>query len=119
MRVHTLAQLVKRAERRINLHCMIGSHDIAHDRKRTLAAAVLAGASPTPEFEKSAAIEGLTIIAFASLVVSKPDELMDKENRRRALIVQVRNAKTVDELNAILASNNVPPHFDDQRLELI
>ena len=119
MRINPLTQLVRRAERRINLHFMVDGHAIAHDRKRTLAAAVDAGNPPTPEFAAAAELEGLTPTALATLILSKPDELMEQENRRRALIVQARNARTADELNAILAAGDVPPHFDDQRFEMI
>lgn len=44
---------------------------------------------------------------------------MVKENKRRGLIVAVRNARSLTELNKILADNSVPAHYEDQRLALL
>jgi hypothetical protein len=102
-----MAQLVKRAERRINFYRVVSAQDLAHDRKRQLAQQVAGGAAPTAEFEKAAGLEGKTAQDLAALILAKPDVMMERENARRALIVQVRAAKTPADVTAILDANNI------------
>jgi hypothetical protein len=107
--INPLAQLVLRAERRINFQKVVSAQDLAHDRKRQLAEAVLAGATASPEFQQAAAIEGVSVETLAQTIVSKPDVMMAAENRRRALIVQVRAAKTPVEIEQLLEDNKIWP----------
>lgn len=119
LKINPLDQFVKRAERRINFHCSTNGQDVVHDRKRTEAKAIVAGVTPSAEFEEAAEIENMTTLDLAKLIASKSDDLMIKENKRRTMIVAVRAAKTVDEVNAILDANNVPPHFEDIKQEML
>ena len=111
--IDPLAQLVKRAERRINFHCTVTAQDAAHDRKRQLAHAVASGQLPSAEFARAAEIEGLTPAALAAVILAKPDVLIARDNDRRALVVRVRAAKTAAEIAAILAGAAIPPHPAD------
>ncbi|ODM77807.1 hypothetical protein [Bradyrhizobium elkanii] len=117
--ISPLVQEKKRAERRINTFLMVDGHDVAHARKHMLALSVQGGAAPTAEFEEAARIEGKTAQELAAIILAKPDDLMVKENRRRGLIVAVRNARTLEELHKILTDNSVPAHYEDQRLALL
>ncbi|UGY14216.1 hypothetical protein HAP48_0037510 [Bradyrhizobium septentrionale] len=103
MKVSVIEVKRKRVEAIVNQRYMADGHDIAHDRKRTLAAAVAAGAEPSAEFAEAAAVEGVTPQALAQTILAKPDELMTKENKRRSMVVRTRAAKTVAELEAIQA----------------
>jgi hypothetical protein len=115
--LNPMAQLVKRAERRINMHRGVSPQDLAHDRKRQMAAAVKGGQFPTAEFVRAAAIEGTSPEALARVILAKPDAMMATENARRALIVAVRAAKTSAELDALMIG--IPDHPEDMCPELI
>jgi hypothetical protein len=117
--LNPLAQLKKRAERRINYHLTVTAQDLAHDRKRQLAQSVAAGGEPSAAFVEAAEIEGLAPQALAALILAKPDVMMALENVRRRLVVQVRAAKTAAEIETILADNNVPPHPADRMPDLL
>ncbi|UFX42052.1 hypothetical protein HAP47_0022585 [Bradyrhizobium sp. 41S5] len=103
MRVSVIEVKRKRVEALVNERYMVDGHDIAHDRKRALAAAVAAGGEPSAEFTAAAVVEGVTPQALAQTILAKPDELMSKENKRRSFVVRTRAAKTVAELEAIQA----------------
>jgi hypothetical protein len=113
--INPLDQFIKRAERRINFQKVVSAQDLAHDRKRQLAEAVLAGAEPTAEFQHAAEIEGVTVETLASVIVSKPDVMMAVENARRQLIIQVRSAKSPAEIEQILDANEIWPHSEDKK----
>lgn len=115
--INPMAQLVKRAERRINFHKTVTAQDLAHDRKRQLAQAVADGATPTAEFANAAALEGVSPAALAATILAKPDVMMARENERRALILKVRGAASPAELDAVMA--NIPNHPEDRLPELI
>lgn len=114
IKLNPMEQLVKRAERRINFHKAVSAQDLAHDRKRQLAKAVMAGSSPTLEFEQAARIEGKTPQELAALIMSKPDVMMQRENSRRELVMKVRAAKTPEELQNILDTHAVNWHPEDK-----
>jgi hypothetical protein len=105
--LNPLAKLIEKAEQRVNIQHMPQSQDIAHDRKRRAAEAVLAGGTPTPEFQQAAQIEGMTVETLAKAIVSKPDALMARENERRQVIVKLRQAKNQTELNQILDAHGI------------
>src|SRR4051812_24491916 len=117
LKLNPMDQVVKRAERRINLHRVASTQDLAHDRKRQIAQAVLAGIEPPPEFQQAAEIEGVSVEALANIIVSKPDVLMMAENGRRTMIVAVRKAKSPQEVDAILA--DIPENPADRRMDLL
>lgn len=112
--INPLEQFVKRAERRINAQKVVSAQDLAHDRKRQLAQAVLAGAAPTYEFTRAAQLEGQTPMELALTIVGKRDVMMDRENERRALILRVRAAKTPEEIQRILDEEGIWPHHEDK-----
>ncbi|MCA6098877.1 hypothetical protein [Bradyrhizobium australafricanum] len=103
MKISVVETLRPKMEARVNQFYMVDGHDIAHDRKRTLAQLVANGAKPTAEFKAAADIEGVTPQALAATILNKPDDLMTKENARRAMVLRVRAAKTPDDLKAIEA----------------
>ncbi|MCK1543437.1 hypothetical protein IVB12_16085 [Bradyrhizobium sp. 179] len=117
--INPLEQLVKRAERRINFQKVVSAQDLAHDRKRQLAQAVLAGAAPSPEFQQAAVIEGVSVETLAKTIVSKPDVMMEAENARRELIVRVRSAKTPEEIEQVLDEEGIWPHHEDKKPLLV
>jgi len=100
------------AEERANFHHAANGQTIAHDCKRRAAEQFMAGGDASKEFQDAAAIEGLTVVQFASLILSKPDEIMQNENKRRKMIVAIRKATTPQELQEALASlPPMPPGF--------
>lgn len=119
IKLNPLDQVVKKAERRINMAFMVTPQDLAHDRKRALAQAVADGAPPSDGFVQAAAIEGLAPAGLAALIIAKPDLLMQRENARRAIIVQLRAAKSAAEVDAILERNGINSHSMDFAQELL
>jgi hypothetical protein len=119
IQINPMPQLILRAERRINFYKVAQLQDFAHDRKRQLAQAVLAGEAPTDEFVRAAEIEGIDVETLAGVIVSKPDVMMEAENARRELIVRVRAATTPAELEQILTEANVGKHPADGHAQLL
>ena len=117
--LNPMAQLMARAERRIALHRAPTLQDLAHDRKRQLAQAVADGGEPTPEFKRAAEIEGFAAWQLAELILSKPDGLMLRENGRRALVLQVRAARSADEIAQIFTDNDIGEHPQDRHPVLL
>jgi hypothetical protein len=109
--VTPLPKLLEQAEGRVNGDFYPQGQDLAHDRKRQTALAVIAGATPSAEFQQAAQIEGLTVETLASLIVAKPDALMARENARRQVIVRLRAAKNSAELDQILQDAGVRPRI--------
>lgn len=112
--LNPLDQVVKKAERRINIHRCVSLQDLAHDRKRQMAAA---GPPWSSEFVAAATLEGIAADALARVILSKPDVMMIAENERRALILQIRAAKTAAEVAALMV--NVPDYPADHLHEII
>lgn len=109
--INPLPALVARAEFYVNTSWAPRPQDLAHDRKRRLAEQATAGGKVSPEFAAAAELEGMTTFELAALILSKPDALMERENRRRAIIVALRAATSRAEIDQILQANNVqmPP----------
>ncbi len=105
--LNPLKRLLERAEQRVNLHFHPQGVDFAHDRKRAMSRTIVAGGEPAPEFTEAAAIEGLDVLELAELILSKPDAVMVRENARRTAIVELRAAKSIDELEQILDKHGV------------
>lgn len=112
--IDPMVQVVKRAERRINFHCVATAQDLAHDRKRHLAEQVAAGGAPSVAFVEAAELEGLDAAELAADILAKPDVLMTCENARRRLIVNVRAARTATEVETILHEAGVREHPADR-----
>jgi hypothetical protein len=69
--------------------------DAAHAEKRQWAA------TNDPRLEPEANARGMTVEALASLILTKPDDLAEREARRIALKLRIRAAATPQELDAI------------------
>ena len=121
LNINPMEQLIKRAERRINLHCAVSNQDLAHDRKRTLAYEHMKSSKKDVHegFAQAAKLEGCSVKELAEKIISKPDVLMEKENARRKLILKVRAAQTPQELETIMTENKIPPHFADSHNRMI
>lgn len=90
-----------------NTEAVINAHrDQEHRRKKEIAAGVrsLGDHAAPPEFAEEAKLTGVTIAELAATIQSKPDTVMDRIIRRRRALVAARNAKTVEELNGIIAA---------------
>lgn len=85
--------------------------DMAYVQKRILAKEIIAGFAPSQDFTRAAEVEGMDTTTFANLILSKPDIAMQKENERRERVLRARNAKTTDELKAILTELNWTGEF--------
>ena len=60
--------------------------DAAHAKKRAGAASILAGGDAYPEFHAEAELLGLSSVAFAEMIASKPDRAAVRElDRQRAM----------------------------------
>ncbi len=105
--ISPLAKIIAKAEQQITDWFYPTAMDMAHDRKRQLAESVLAGAEPTPEFVDAAAIENVTPDDLASIIVAKPNDLMVRENARRAAIIRVRGCTSADQVKQLLADLGV------------
>lgn len=81
--------------------------EVAWQRKRSIAEAVMAGVGPPGAFLEEAKLRGLTVGAFAGLILSKPDPtgIADaRELQRQTALLAIDSAKTPDDLDAILAN---------------
>jgi hypothetical protein len=78
--------------------------DLVHAAKRASAQAAVESA----EFAAAAEIEGLSPQALRDVILSKPDDIIAKDNKRRRLIVAIRKAKTTAEVDEILSSAGFP-----------
>src|SRR6478735_1329840 len=92
----------KRVEQLLNNRFAATAQDIAHHRKRQMALDYQRGGEALPELIEAAEIEGMPFDQFVVLIASKPDAMMQAENKRRSLVVAVRAAKTIEEINTIL-----------------
>ncbi len=105
--INPMKKLLEKAELRVNVRFHPQGSDFAHDRKRAMSRAIVAGGEPAPEFVEAAEIEGLSALGLAELILSKPDAVMARENARRTAIVELRTATTNDELERILDKHGV------------
>lgn len=74
--------------------------DAARQQKRLAAQRLLAGQDVT-SLDVEAAARGISPQQLAQLVLSKPDELQDREDNRQRLFAAIAAAKTPQELDAI------------------
>ncbi len=107
LNINPIAQLIAHAETRLLAHFSPDSIDMVYHRKRMLAEQAVGGAAASPEFEQAAAIEGLTTSELADLILSKPDNLMIKDNARRLAVVDLRQAKTAADISDVLTKHGV------------
>lgn len=75
--------------------------DQAHRRKREVAAQVLRGGGFTDEFAAEAALRGLDVKSFATLIAGKPDPIDGRELARQKLMIAIEAANSLAELSAI------------------
>jgi hypothetical protein len=71
--------------------------DLEHAVKRGLAREAKRGKTPT-ELVEMARIEGVTTDELIATILSKPDDLAERMKTRRAMILAIRAATTVDEV---------------------
>jgi Xaa-Pro aminopeptidase len=102
-----ISSMIAKAEARINAAHSPNSQDLAHNHKRLQAQAVVAGGTPSAEFQQAAQIEGVTVETLAKTIVSKPDALMARENLRRAAIVDLRKAKSPTDIDKVLQAHQI------------
>ena len=69
--------------------------DAAHAQKRAWAANL------DPRLKPEADLRGVTVEALSALILSKPDDLAEREAQRVALKLRIRAAATPQELDAI------------------
>jgi hypothetical protein len=72
--------------------------DAAHSHKRTVAAAVLAGAEPTAEFIAEATLRDVSAAALAADIASRPNLAAARELERQRLLLAIEAATTPDQL---------------------
>jgi hypothetical protein len=78
--------------------------ELVHAAKKALAQASVESA----EFVAAAEIEGVSPQELRDVILSKPDDIVAKDNKRRRLIVAIRKAKTTAEIDAILTDAGLP-----------
>jgi hypothetical protein len=78
--------------------------DLVHAAKKALALRSVR----TEEFLAAAEIEGVTPEELQQTILSKPDDIVGKDNARRRLIVAIRKANSVTEIDKILTSAGLP-----------
>lgn len=109
----------QRAESRVNVVFAANAQNIAHYNKRQTALAVLGGGEASPEFAEAARIEGMSVADYAALIASKPDEMMQAENRRRSIVVAIRAATSVEEVADLLAANGLTQANSGEALPIV
>lgn len=95
----------KKAVDKINEKFTVASfRDMAHARKRETAQAITNGASLSGDhpFVVEATLRGLTTDEFAANIVTKGDNIQQREMHRQRFLITVENAKTVKEIEEVL-----------------
>jgi hypothetical protein len=77
--------------------------DSAHIAKRAAAQRLLAG-QPETSLDDEAVLRGLAPAALAQIIVDKPDDLADRENRRQRAFSLIGQAATPRALDDIVAN---------------
>ncbi len=108
MKVNALQAHREAAELTVNGSFYPTSLDLVHAAKKTLAQYERVSA----EFTEAAEIEGVSAVELRRLILSKPDDILVKDNKRRRLIVAIRNATSVAEIDQILTSAGLPTRRD-------
>lgn len=72
--------------------------DAAHAQKRSIAAAVLDGAEAPAEFAGEAALRGVTALALAQEIATKPNEAAQRELARQTELRAIATAARPDQL---------------------
>ncbi len=81
------AEAIRKVNERYNALAATNIHrDAAHAWKRTIAPAVIAGDEAPDEFAAEAAMLGMSVVDFAALIASKPNDAAQRElNRQREM----------------------------------
>lgn len=111
--IDPLPHLKQEAEVQINryfnsLAYEAGQTGAEHAAKRHAAAELKKGGETPSWFLEAAEIEGLNVVELADLILNKPDEAVERGNKRRTALVAVRKAETATEVEAILVEFNPP-----------
>jgi hypothetical protein len=75
--------------------------DAARQSKRLAAQRLLAGQAIT-SLDVEAALRGMSSTDLAQLILSKPDDLQDRENTRQQMFKRIASASTPQELDEII-----------------
>lgn len=81
--------------------------DHEHAAKRAAALSIKMGAA-SDWFSQAATIEGQDVVAFADAILQKPDEAALRGLERRKIIISIKTAKSMDEVNGIFQANGLP-----------
>jgi hypothetical protein len=93
------AAAVAKVNERFNYLASQNTHrDAAHAHKRTVAAAVISGAQVPVEFAAEAEMRGITPLALARDVASRPNEAAHRELDRQRELLAIAATQTPDEL---------------------
>jgi hypothetical protein len=84
------------AEASLNLY-----RDQEHAAKRLAAKAVISG-DASHHLQAEAEMTGTTVEELARVILSKPDNVLERGLRRRKALMAVRHAKTPAEIDAVL-----------------
>lgn len=104
MKINSLQKHRDDAELRVSQKFYPTSQDTAHATKRAIALSDI----DTNEFIQAAEIEGMTTQQLREVILSKPDTIMEKENTRRRIVLDIRNATTKSEIDDVLNAAGIP-----------
>ena len=93
---------------RVNQHFNVLASDNlhreqAHAHKRGEAAAIIAGAAPSAEFQAEAELRGITAAELAMLVLAKPNDAAQRELRRQRLLRRIAAIARPAELELLVS----------------
>lgn len=115
LRLDPMPALREVAETRANAHfnaVAAGSaqQDQEHKRKREIAQDVLEnGGQSAPEaFQAEAQLMGMSVEELASVIIGKPDAVLERGLQRRTLILSIRSAKDPAHISALLEGAGIP-----------
>lgn len=95
-----MPRLRAEAEMKINARFGPTALDLEHAAKRLEASRVAAGGT-SAALEAEAALSGTTAAALAAVILTKPDDVLERGLQRRQAILAVRAAKTPAEIAAL------------------
>ncbi len=109
VRLNPLAAQKQEAEDRVNsvfnrIAFLNVHRDMAHQRKREEARKVLQENEHQPVFAAEAKRTGKSIQELATVILDKPDEFAEREDKRRLMIEQIRSATSEDVIADVLST---------------
>ena len=105
------AEAIDRAEMHYNGLAVASQHrEQAHRHKSEAANHIVMGYDNN-DLDEEAELRGMTRLQLAELILSKPDELMPRENERQRVKFAIARAKTREDIADIMAEAKIPPAF--------